>query len=32
MYYSESVICLSRKREKIVKALKIAEIDEHLPR
>ncbi len=32
MYYSGSVICLSRKRKKIEKALKIAGIDNHLPK
>ena len=32
MYYSDSVICLSRKRKKIEKALKIAEFDRSMPR
>ncbi len=32
MYYSESVICLSRKRLKVEKALKITGVDEHLPK
>jgi hypothetical protein len=32
MYYSTSVICLSRKRSKIEKALKISETDVHMPK
>ena len=31
MYYSTSILCLSRKREKIIKALKMAGIKEKMP-